>query len=64
MGIFFKLQNELFVWPCNDVVQIDKTSIYSILRGTAQTDRSLYLYSIEQLSTVTLLCTVAKLVLS
>ena len=58
---FFKL----FVWPCNDVIRIDKMLVYSILCTTAWVNwhRSLYLYSIKQLPTVTRLCTVMKLVL-
>ena len=54
-----------FVWPCSDVVQIDKTLVYGILCATtwANWRRSLYSYSTEQPPTVTRLCTVAKLVL-
>ena len=61
-GFFFPKR---FVWPCSNVVQIDKTLVYSILHATVQAiwHRSLYSYSTKQLPTVTRLWTVAKLVL-
>ena len=31
-----KIFQKLFLWPCNDVVQIDRTLIYDILRATAR----------------------------
>ena len=50
---------KLFMWPCSNVIQIDKTQVYGILCATTRGHwhSSLYLYSAKQPSTVTQLCT-------
>ena len=60
-----KLFQKCFVWPCTNVVQIEKTLVYGILCATKQANwrTSLYSYFTEQPPTFTGLCTVVKLVL-
>ena len=66
MASWKKFFQKLFMWPCSDAVQIDRTLVYSILRAMAQENgrRKLYSNSTEQQPTVTTrLCTVVNLLL-
>ena len=47
---------KLFMWPCSNVVQIDRTLVYSILRATAWASWHRKFYSSSQLLSSTVYC--------